>query len=438
MSRYPILSLHTLAFAAAAGLIFTCRGVQAQETRFAVPPASGFRPDTAQTVSEKAPVADTVLAAAWPADTVSGAIDTLTIAAPDTLPKKVTGWQKIKRFFTESNQPKYNHKKFDFSIIGGPFYSNDVKVGLGLVASGLYRVDRQDTLSQPSNVSLFSSVATSGFYMVGIRGTNIFPHDKYRLNYLLYTFSFPSAFWGIGYDMAVNDANASRYTRKQNQVKVDFQFKVANHLHIGPLASFDYVDGLRFDRPELLQGQDPSVLSFGMGFVLNYDSRDVMTNAYKGWYVRLEQYANTKWLGNKYAYGRTDVIVDFYQKLWKGAVLAFDFHTQHNYGDVPWTMMAKLGGSYRMRGYYEGRYRDDNMTEIQMELRQHIYNRHGIAAWVGAGNVYKDFKTFRWGHTLPNYGIGYRWEFKKRVNVRLDWGFGKGQNGFLFQINEAF
>ena len=41
-------------------------------------------------------------------------------------------------------------------------------------------------------------------------------------------------------------------------------------------------------------------------------------------------------------------------------------------------------------------------------------------------------------HILPNYGFGYRWEFKKRVNVRLDLGFGKHQTGFIFNINEAF
>ena len=29
-------------------------------------------------------------------------------------------------------------------------------------------------------------------------------------------------------------------------------------------------------------------------------------------------------------------------------------------------------------------------------------------------------------------------EFKKRVNVRLDLGFGKHQTGFIFNINEAF
>lgn len=378
-------------------------------------------------VDRASPRVDTV-AATGGADSTAGRGDSTV---------RVSGWERFKRFFTESNQEKRD-KKFDFSIIGGPFYSNDTKVGLGLVASGLYRMDRNDSLLQPSNVSLFSSVATSGFYMVGIRGANIFPHDRYRLNYVLYTFSFPSSFWGIGYDMNVDNANASRYTRKQNQVKVDFQFRVARNLYLGPVVSFDYVDGLRFERPELLEGQRPSALSLGAGFVLNYDSRDVMTNAYRGWYVRLEQYAHPGWLGNRDVYGSTDLIVDYYQRLWRGAVLAFDLHTQHNYGTVSWAMMAKMGGSYRMRGYYEGRFRDRNLTEIQMELRQHIYNRHGVALWVGAGNVYKNFKTFRWDHTLPNYGIGYRWEFKKRVNVRLDYGFGRRQSGFLFQINEAF
>ena len=43
-----------------------------------------------------------------------------------------------------------------------------------------------------------------------------------------------------------------------------------------------------------------------------------------------------------------------------------------------------------------------------------------------------------WSQTLPNYGIGFRWELKKEVNVRLDYGFGKKTSGFLLSINEAF
>ena len=102
-------------------------------------------------------------------------------------------------------------------------------------------------------------------------------------------------------------------------------------------------------------------------------------------------------------------------------------------------MMPKLGGSLRMRGYYEGQYRDNNLIEVQLELRQHLWKRNGMVLWVGAGNVFENFRKFNFSETLPNFGIGYRWEFKSRVNVRLDLGFGKDfKTGFMFNINEAF
>ena len=42
------------------------------------------------------------------------------------------------------------------------------------------------------------------------------------------------------------------------------------------------------------------------------------------------------------------------------------------------------------------------------------------------------------GRWLPSAGVGYRCEFKPRVNVRLDYGIGKGSSGFYFQVGEAF
>ncbi|WP_158609878.1 hypothetical protein [Klebsiella quasipneumoniae] len=42
------------------------------------------------------------------------------------------------------------------------------------------------------------------------------------------------------------------------------------------------------------------------------------------------------------------------------------------------------------------------------------------------------------GRWLPSGGVGYRFEFKPRVNVRLDYGIGKGSSGFYFQVGEAF
>lgn len=346
-------------------------------------------------------------------------------------------FKKVIDYFGNTNK-NVNKKAFDFSIIGGPHYSSDTKFGIGLVAAGLYRMDRRDTIIPSSNVSLYGDVATSGFYLLGIRGTNLFPKDKFRLVYNLYFFSFPGAFWGIGYENGSKDGNQSEFKRLQNQIKVDFLFRLKKNLYIGPNVSFDYVAGKKFEKPELLEGANSSTTNTGIGATFMYDSRDFLTNAYKGVYIKLEQRFYSGFLGNKYVFSRTDLIADYYRKVWTGGIVALDFHMQLNYGNVPWTMMAPLGGSYRMRGYYEGRYRDKNIAEFQVELRQKVWRRNGVAVWVGAGNVFPSFDRFNGLHTLPNYGIGYRWEFKKRVNVRLDYGFGKGQKGFMFNINEAF
>lgn len=346
-------------------------------------------------------------------------------------------FRKILDYFAEANREK-SDQAFDFSLIGGPHYSSDTKLGLGLVAAGLYRSDRSDTLLPLSNVSLYGDITTTGFYLLGVRGNHLFPGDRFRLVYNLYFFSFPGYFWGIGYHNGRNDANKSAFKRLQNQVKIDFLVRLSNHLFAGPNVSFDYAAGKDFARPELLEGERQRTVNAGLGVELVYDSRDFIPNPYRGFYLKAEQRTYPGGTGNTPTFSRTDVTADYYRQLWKGAVAAVDFHAQLNYGDVPWTMLAPLGGSYRMRGYYEGRYRDRNLMEFQAELRQHVWRRNSVTVWAGAGQVFPDFRRFNLSHTLPDFGVGYRWEFKKRVNVRLDMGFGRGESGFLFNINEAF
>ena len=177
----------------------------------------------------------------------------------------------------------------------------------------------------------------------------------------------------------------------------------------------------------------------GVGFSLVFDSRDVLTNPHRGIYVDVTQCFRPRFLGNDYAFSQTSFNVSGYRGVWKGGILAADIRGDFNFGNPSWAMMAKLGNSHSMRGYYEGRYRDKHKLETSLELRQHVWKRNGIVLWVGAGSVFPKFSEMRFDRILPNYGFGYRWEFKKDVNVRLDYGFGKaGESGFLFNINEAF
>lgn len=356
----------------------------------------------------------------------------------DTLTKKKSFLTRFLDYFNDANKNK-EHKKFDFSIIGGPHYSTDTKLGIGLVAAGLYRANANDTLLPPSNVSLFGDVSTVGFYMLGIRGTHIFPQDKYRADYTIYFYSFPCKFWGMGYDMGDDDSNKSDMKRWQARFKASFLFHLGDNLYLGPMVSYDYVIGRRIERPELLNGMDQHTWNIGAGFSAVYDTRDVLTYPHRGFYINLSQCFRPRFMGNDYAFSTTELQVDAYQRVWKGAILAEDFRTMLNFGNPSWGMMALLGNSNSMRGYYEGRYRDKHKMEAQVELRQHIWKRNSLTTWVGAGTVFHKFSEMRSRHILPNFGIGYRWEFKKNVNVRLDYGFGKtGQTGFLFSINEAF
>lgn len=367
-------------------------------------------------------------------DSISSAekVDTMALRAGKS-------WvNRILDYFNDSNKNK-KHKRFDFSVIGGPHYASDTKFGLGLVAAGLYRTDPNDSILPPSNVSLYVDVSSVGFYMLGVRGNHIAPKGRYRIDYHLYFYSFPADFWGIGYEMGDNDANKSDMKRWQAQAEVSFLFRVADNFYIGPMASYDYVIGKHIERPELLQGMDQHTWNVGAGVSLVYDNRDNLTNPHRGIYLNINQMFRPGFMGNDYAFSTTAFRFDAYQRLGKGTVLAEDIRANLNFGNPSWGMMAELGGTHSMRGYYEGRYRDKHSLEATVELRQHVWKRNGIVVWVGAGTIFPKFSALRSKQILPNAGVGYRWEFKKNVNVRLDYGFGKsGQSGFLFNINEAF
>lgn len=367
-------------------------------------------------------------------DSISSAekVDTMALRAGKS-------WvNRILDYFNDSNKNK-KHKRFDFSVIGGPHYASDTKFGLGLVAAGLYRTDPNDSILPPSNVSLYGDVSSVGFYMLGVRGNHIAPKGRYRIDYHLYFYSFPADFWGIGYEMGDNDANKSDMKRWQAQAEVSFLFRVADNFYIGPMASYDYVIGKHIERPELLQGMDQHTWNVGAGVSLVYDNRDNLTNPHRGIFLNINQMFRPGFMGNDYAFSTTAFRFDAYQRLGKGTVLAEDIRANFNFGNPSWGMMAELGGTHSMRGYYEGRYRDKHSLEATVELRQHVWKRNGIVVWVGAGTIFPKFSALRSKQILPNAGVGYRWEFKKNVNVRLDYGFGKsGQSGFLFNINEAF
>ena len=366
--------------------------------------------------------------------------DTTAVKADTTAVKAKHGLvARLLQYFAESDKPKPD-KKIDFGIIGGPHYASDTGLGLGLVASALYSTDRSDSTLEKSNASLYSDMTTKGFLMIGIRGNNIFPKKRYRLDYRIYVYTFPSYLWGFSYPQSDNDDNKSKYSRTKFEVMARFLIPINRYSYLGPIARYQYVHAykLKDQAPQLLEGLPKTVSDFGVGVSYTFDSRDFMLNASRGWFMQLDLTTNPTFLSNNNTYWSAELQLATYRKAWRGAIIAGELHTRQSTGQVPWPMLADVGSSNRMRGYYEGRYRDKNVIDAQVELRQHIWHRNGIVLWLGAAEVFPRYSDMRFSRILPNAGVGYRWQFKKGVNVRLGYGFSSNGTGFIFNINEAF
>lgn len=356
----------------------------------------------------------------------------------DTVRRKAGFLRRMTDYFGHSAEDRTFEKKIDFTFAGGIGYSKDTHVTFGVLAAGLYRADRTDSLTQPSNIMLSGSVSVIGFYSVGATGCDRRRHDRRRLHYKVNFSSAPRYFWGLGHEAAHGNPRQD-YIEKMLHIGCARQYRLFRNTYAGPLIDFRHIRGKDFDTPSAIGGQPLSCTVTGLGILLEYDSRDAATEPHRGAYLSLRQTLYPKGLGTcPQSLWKTDVTLDFYRRLWRGGVLGADLHGEFTSGGTPWQLLSRLGGENRMRGYYLGRYTDNHLITAQAELRQHLWRRLGMAVWAGAGNSFGKNGSFDWNHTLPSYGVGLRWQFKKAINIRMDYGFGRHTGGFILAVNEAF
>lgn len=301
-----------------------------------------------------------------------------------------------------------------------PIYSPYTGIGVSAIATKSYNFKKRADDTPKSTISLNGTVTSTGFVIVGVHGTNYSKKAKWQTLYNIVFHNIPTNYWGLGYyNGESGDKTTVDYTHFYGDLT--FLYNITPKMQIGPTLGFDRI-----------KSEDISTGMLNCGAIFKYDTRDFIPNPHKGVHLLFKQHTYTNLHGN------TSILIDFYHKVFENTILAYDIYSEFNYGEIPWTMMAMIGGNNRMRGYYRGRYRDKNMVTAQIELRQKIWKFIGATAWAGGGNVW-GIDKFKWEHTLPNYGLGLRLEVKERINLRFDYGFGKdGQNCFIFSINEAF
>ncbi|MCH7397451.1 BamA/TamA family outer membrane protein [Belliella sp. DSM 107340] len=325
-------------------------------------------------------------------------------------------------------------------------YAPETSWEIGLSSLYVYYAN-QDTTNRLSEINGFTFVTLENQY--GLWFDHAMYSDQSNWFFLgrLRFQSFPLKYYGIGMDspseyLALVDAN-------QILIKERVLRKIKNDLFFGLEVDFQRLAGTDFrlapDSPTfpLPRGSEGST-NIGIGAGLVYDNRHNVLNVRNGFFSEL---AYLRYSAAISTFGFNSVISDtrYYKSVSKNTVFAAQLLGHFNSGDVPFNQLALMGGESMMRGYYTGRFRDNNQLATQAELRflplpLGFTDRIGAAVFGGVATVFSDFDNLNLNRTVWSAGGGLRFLLfpKKDIYTRIDYALTKEGSGIYLFIGEAF
>ncbi len=274
---------------------------------------------------------------------------------------------------------------------------------------------------------------------------HFFNHENFMLDGRYVFQKFPQNYYGIGHETP----KAQKEMVKLKEVKTEqIVFKKIKRNLFGGLG-FRVVGAFHVQQQPngLLVREKPigwdGFGSLGPTLNLRFDNRDNILNAHSGEYIdlRFERMSKVKKKRNPYSMLKLDGRK--YTQPFKGRadVLAGQIYIQSTLaGDIPFSEMAFVGSDILMRGYFERRYIDRHFIGGQMEYRYPLPYNFGVVAFAGLGDVANSFNDFQLRTLKYSVGAGIRYKIipKEDINVRFDFGIGRGSHTFYINIAEAF
>jgi hypothetical protein len=337
------------------------------------------------------------------------------------------------------------------SLIPVPVLGSSPEKGVELGGSVLYSfyTDTLHSGTRVSNMFAYATISTKGQTRTAISTSYWAPKNKAHYTAALGYINYPFTFYGIG--NATHSADAEHLGEQRYRFTVSAEKTVAKNIFAGFLAGwYNYSfssttpNGI-FETDPLIHNRDGGASVYiGPSFIV--DTRNNNTYTTRGFLLSTNYVVTQGVLANNgYTGGLFTFQFSQFFGLGKHLVLAYDVYDNSlTGGQSPFYLLPAMGSDSRMRGYYNGRYRDRNYIAAQTELRLRLNDRFGIVGFAGTGTVFAG--TFSPDLLKPNYGGGLRYFFdvEKGLSVRLDYGFGEQrpgesrQSGFYIGLGEAF
>jgi len=334
-------------------------------------------------------------------------------------------------------------KEGDFLVLPIIFYTTETKLAAGAMVNYYFRVLTDKLYTRPSSI-LTAITYTQNHQIMSEINTDIYSkNETYNLNSRIAYVKFPNKFYGIG-NNTPEDAEED-FTSKTFSLKLNILKKMYSALRIGFQYEFEQNRIIRVERNGLLAqgdilGSQGGMVS-GAGLMLNWDTRDNIFCPSSGSFYQLSTILFNHMLASDYNFSRYTIELRKYFSLFSSHILALQGYMNVITGDPPFEMMSLFGGRERMRGYFEGRYRDKDMIAFQIEYRiVPLWWRFGIVGFVGLGDVSNNIKNFEIKKFKYSIGCGLRYLFnlQEKINLRLDMGYGKNTSGIYITFGEAF
>lgn len=352
----------------------------------------------------------------------------------------------IERIF--SNE-KDTTRKASFMPIPVFGYAQETGFEFGLGSIYSFYVDKTDTLNRSSNFFGAASYSTKKTYNVTLRGDAWTKRNDYHFIGEIRFRNMPFNFYGIGNNTSHGDED--KLVQRMVKVQFDAEKAFAKNTYTGVSIGFE---NYKFTDKEVggvfnnsLRDKDGGSVFF-VGVSQSYDTRNSNNYPTKGFFGRISyQYAPSIFGGNNFTGSQIKVNVRNFWSLAPKVVLGVQalYHTVQS-NNTSFYLLPQMGNDEMMRGYYGGRYRDENLLAAQAEIRYRFMERLGVTVFGGGGKVFANSEKQLLKDFKPNYGIGGRYFFDpaKGLSVRLDYGVGekrtneKRQSGFYISFAEAF
>jgi hypothetical protein len=341
------------------------------------------------------------------------------------------------------------------SFIPLPVFGYSQESGFQFGAVGLYSfyIDKKDLNIRPSQLYGVAYTSTKGQSQISIKSDLWSRKNKWHHIYEARYYKLPMNFYGIGSETFLADKD--RITQKKMRFNAEIERAITPNYYPGIGIEFEHQSFKDIETGGIFETSNQLYAKDGGKYMLfkisqMVDTRNNTTYTEKGFYTRLRYgFAPDLFGGDNFTGSLFTVDSRYFKSLGKKVVFANQFVleslTSNKSKEVPLYMLRQMGNDQLMRGYYQGRYRDQHYLAFQSELRYRFVDRFGIVAFGGVGSVHGQ-ENFSTNNLKPNYGIGGRFFFdlEKKISIRIDYGMGekppgeKRISGLYISLGESF